>query len=204
MNSPQDNSGSGSISTTLLEKIRADRPEAWERLVELYSPLIYRWCRKSGMPEPDAADVLQNVFSAVWRHLADFRRSGPADSFTAWLATITRNEIRGYYRRQRRSINARGGTSAHLALAAVPEDPETSESSVQPDTASAMLLRQRVLETVRAEFRDRTWQAFSKVALETQTPAHVAEDLSMSVAAVYMAKSRVLRRVREVLTEIEE
>ncbi len=62
---------SDSISTSLLEQVRADRPEAWERLVDLYSPLIYRWCRQAGMAEHDAADLLQEVFSAVLSHLPE-------------------------------------------------------------------------------------------------------------------------------------
>ncbi len=197
-------SESGSISTTLLDQVRAERPEAWEQLVELYSPLIYRWCRQAGVPEQDAADLLQEVFTAVLSHLPEFRRMGPADSFTAWLATITRNEIRGHYRRRQQRANARGGTTAQLAMAAIPQTAGISEESIKPDATSAMLLRQRVLERVRVEFRERTWQAFLRTAVDGQMPAHVAEDLGISVAAVYMAKSRVLRRFREALAELEE
>ena len=92
--------GSSSISSTLLDQLRAGRPEAWQRLVRLYSPLIYRWCRRSGLAAEDAADVLQEVLAAVMRHVPDFRRDGPHDSFTAWLATITRNKVRDHYRRR--------------------------------------------------------------------------------------------------------
>lgn len=200
----ESSSSSGSISTTLLEQVRAQRPEAWQRLVDLYSPLIYRWCRGAGVPEHDAADLLQEVFSAVLRHLPTFRRSRPGDSFTAWLAAITRNEIRGYYRRRRSRSEAHGGTTAQMAMAAVPEEPEPLEDSVLADATSRTLLQRRVLEMIRVEFRDRTWQTFLKTAVEGQSAAHVAEDLGMSVAAVYMAKSRVLRRLREAIAELED
>ncbi len=199
----ENSSGSGSISTTLLEQIRAQSPEAWQRLIDLYSPLIYRWCRGAGVPEHDAADLLQEVFSAVLRHLPKFRRTGPTDSFTAWLATISRNKIRDYYRRRGRQAEARGGTTAGLALAAVPQPSEPSEDSVRADAASAALLRSRILDIVRAEFRDRTWQAFYKTAIEERTAADVADDLGMSSAAVYMARSRVLRRLRAAFAELE-
>lgn len=197
-------SDSDSISTTLLEQVRAERPEAWERLVDIYSPLIYRWCRQAGVAEQDAGDLLQEVFSAVMRHLPRFRRTGPTDSFTAWLSIITRNEIRGFYRRRRGRAEARGGTTAYLAMSAIAEEPAISEESIQADATAAMLLRQRVLEMIRVEFRESTWQAFLRTAVDRQTAAHVAEDLGISVAAVYMAKSRVLRRLRDALAELDD
>src|SRR5271165_1969918 len=92
--------GSSSISSTLLSQLQANRPEAWQRFVRLYSPMIYRWCRRSGVTADDAADVLQEVLAAVIRHVSDFRRDGPHDSFTAWLATLTRSKVSDHYRRR--------------------------------------------------------------------------------------------------------
>ncbi len=77
----------GSISSTLLESVKARRPEAWRRLVDLYGQVVYRWCRKSGLKAEDAADAVQEVFAAVSMHVADFRREKPCDSFTAWLSS---------------------------------------------------------------------------------------------------------------------
>ena len=71
-----------SVSSTLLERVKARRPEAWERLVDLYAPVVYRWCRQSGVRREDAADVVQEVFSSVATHVVDFRRERPGDSFT--------------------------------------------------------------------------------------------------------------------------
>jgi RNA polymerase sigma-70 factor, ECF subfamily len=81
-----------SISTTLLEQIRVRQPEAWERLVDLYGPVVFHWCRQSGLTTSDAADVVQEVWMAVARNVAGFRREQPGDSFRGWLWTITRNE----------------------------------------------------------------------------------------------------------------
>jgi RNA polymerase sigma-70 factor (ECF subfamily) len=201
---PVSSSEPSSISSTLLGQLRARRPEAWERLVRLYGPLIYRWCRRAGVPAEDAADLLQEVFAAVLLHLPDFRRATPRDSFTGWLATITRNKIRDHYRRRQRRPQARGGTTAQLAWAAIPQEGEFSAESVQADADSSALLAQRALELIQAEFEPRTWQVFLKTAVEGQAPAHVAEDLGMSAPAVYTAKSRVLRRLRQVLAELEE
>ena len=194
---------SGTISTALLGQVRAESPEAWERLVQLYGPLVYRWCRRAGVAEHDAGDVLQEVFAGVLRDLPGFRREGPQDSFTAWLATITRNAIRGHFRRRGREAAARGGTDAQLAMAAVAQAEERSAECVRADAPSASLLRRRLLGIIQAEFRETTWRAFLGTAVEGRSAAAVAEELGVSVAAVYMAKSRVLRRVRETLAELE-
>ena len=118
-----------SVSSTLLERVKARRPEAWQRLVELYGPLVYRWCRQSGVGTEDAADVVQEVFGAVAGHVADFRRRRPGDSFGAWLGTIARNKIRDFYRRRR--AEAAGGTDAQELLAQIPEPADLSESGGQ-------------------------------------------------------------------------
>ena len=93
-------SNSASVSSTLLDQLRSGRPEAWERLVRLYGPVVHRWCRRSGLNADDAADVLQEVLAAVLLHVADFHRDKPQDSFGGWLATITRNKVRDHYRRR--------------------------------------------------------------------------------------------------------
>lgn len=196
-------SDSSSLSTTLLEQVRAHEPEAWERLVRLYSPLIYHWCRRSGISAEDAADLLQDVFTAVMLHLNDFRRQGPADSFTGWLATITRNKIRDHYRVRQRRAQARGGTTAHMAMAEQPQVEPPTEPAVTADAGSAALLARRALELIESDFEQRTWQAFLQTTLESRRAADVAHDLAMSVPAVYMAKSRVLRRLREVLAALD-
>ena len=114
-------SGSSSVSSTLLEQLRSGRPEAWKRFVPLYGPIVYRWCRRSGLVAEDAADVLQEVLLAVLLHLSDFRRDRPQDSFSGWLATITRNKVRDHYRRQGGKAEARGGSTAQRQMAEIPQ-----------------------------------------------------------------------------------
>ena len=140
-------SDSSSVSSTLLDQLRSGRPEAWKRFVRLYSPVIYRWCRRSGLAAEDAADVFQEVLLAVMLHLADFRRDTQRDSFTAWLATITRNKVRDHYRRRHGQAEARGGTTAQRQLAEVPQPPEPSDEHIRPDAQSAAWLSQSALET---------------------------------------------------------
>ena len=172
--------------------------------MRLYSPVIYRWCRRSGLAAEDAADVLQEVLSAVMLHLPDFHRHRPEDSFSGWLAAITRNKVRDLYRRRHGRAEPRGGSTAQRQLSEVPQPPEPSEECIRPDVESAAWLSRGVLETIRAEFEPPTWQAFWQTTVDGRAPAHVANDLEMSVAAVYMAKSRVLRRLRQVMGELPQ
>jgi RNA polymerase sigma-70 factor (ECF subfamily) len=211
---PENPSRPSSISSTLLEQLRARRPEAWQRLVLLYGPVIYHWCRRSSLAAEDAADVVQEVLSAVLIHLPGFRRDRPQDSFSGWLAAITRNKVRENYRRRQGRAEARGGSTALRQMAEIAEpeclpSPSGKEAggegeSIQPDDQAAACLSRRVLDAIRAEFEDRTWQAFWRVSAGGESPAHVAADLSMSVAAVYKAKSRVLARFRQMLSELPE
>jgi RNA polymerase sigma-70 factor, ECF subfamily len=195
---------SGSASSTLLDQLRRGRPEAWKRFVQLYSPIIYRWCRRSGLAAEDSADVLQEVLLAVMLHLAEFRRQSERDSFTAWLAAIARNKVRDHYRRRQGRAEARGGTTAQCRLAEVPQPAEPSEQHIQSDAQSAIWLSRSALDVIRVEFEPRTWDAFWRTTVDGQLPAHVAADLHMSVPAVYMAKSRVLRRLRQVMGELPQ
>ena len=193
---------SGSASSTLLEQLRGRRPEAWERFVRLYGGLIHRWCRRAGLATEDAADVFQEVLAAVVLHLPQFCRDRPEGSFSGWLATITRNKVRDHYRRRQGRAEGRGGSTAQRQLSEIPQPPELSAASIQVDADSESWLSRRVLETIRAEFEARTWQAFWRTTVEGQPPAYVADDLQMSVAAVYMAKSRILHRLRQALGEL--
>ena len=181
-----------SISSTLLARVQAKRPEAWTRLVDLFGPVVYRWCRVSGVAPEDAADVVQEVFAAVAAHVGDFQRRDGNGGFTAWLATITRNKIRDHFRHN--SPRARGGTDARERLEQLPEPIEPSDVA-EADRG----LPRRGLELVRAEFENRTWEAFWRATVDGHAPADIAEELGMSVAAVYQAKSRVLRRLRQEL-----
>ncbi len=189
----------GSVSSTLLERVRCQEPDAWRRLVDLYGPLVYRWCRRARLQPSDSADVVQDVFTAVSQHIGGFERKPARGGFRAWLATITQNKIRDFYRRRRGRATARGGTDAYRQLAQVPEPEALSDATGAPD--DDRLLSSRAIELVRAEFETRTWEAFRRAVLESQQPAHIAEDLGMSANAVYKAKSRVLRRLRQELSE---
>ncbi len=189
-----------SISSTLLDQIRAKKPEAWQRLVDLYGPVVYRWSRQLGASDADAADVVQEVFAAVLEGVDRFRRDRPSGSFEAWLRTITRHRAIDFFRRRQGRPDAEGGTRNYRQLLELAES--SAESSLAPLVEKDGSFSRRVLDLVRVEFENRTWEAFRRVVIDGQTPADVAADMGLSVMAVYKAKSRVLRRLRKALTEV--
>jgi RNA polymerase sigma-70 factor (ECF subfamily) len=184
----------GSTSTGLLARLRSHDKDAWSRLARLYGPMVYSWCRHRNVQPDDAADVVQEVFRAVLGHVQDFVH-GPGSTFRGWLWTITRNKILDHHRRDRRRPEALGGTDAQERLNQVPEALEESE----PGSSTSRNLVRRALEMIRPDFTDATWQAFWRVTMEDQPPEEVARTLGLSVNAVYIAKSRVLRRLRDEL-----
>jgi RNA polymerase sigma-70 factor (ECF subfamily) len=186
-------------SSTLLQRIRNTEPVAWERFVELYGPLVYHWCRQSGLQEADAADVGQDVFRAVFRAIANYRHDRPGDSFRVWLRTITRNKVKDFVRKRAR-VEAVGGTTANEILKGLPADPETDEPSDNTDEVA--ILYRRAIEMILSGFQEATRQAFLRVVLNSQDPVDVARDLGLSVNAVYLAKSRVKKRLREEFAEL--
>lgn len=202
--SPEGTSTAGpsSIATSLLVRLRERDSAAWERLAELFGPVVYLWCRQAGLRAEDAADVGQEVFQAVASHLDDFRRERPGDTFRGWVWTIAQNKIRDHWRRQQGRPEAAGGTDAQQRLAQWPEE-ETTSSDGLPRGESAIVAR-RALQLVRSEFQERTWQAFWRVAVDGRAPEEVARELGMSRNSVFIAKSRILQRLRKELGDPTE
>jgi RNA polymerase sigma-70 factor (ECF subfamily) len=184
---------------SLLDRARAHDPQAWQRLLELYRPLVLSWCARSGVNATDAEDVAQEVFTAAAGALDRFRRDRPGDTFRGWLRVIARNQIAMLFRRDRGTPQAEGGSSAWQTLQGVidplpgPGDDEAVELGE---------LYQRATQLIRGEFEERTWRAFELTVIEDRAPADVAQELDMTVNNVRQAKSRVLRRLREEIGDL--
>jgi RNA polymerase sigma-70 factor (ECF subfamily) len=191
--------GDNPTSLTLLQRVRGRDPDAWQRLVRLYGPLVKSWCRHWGVIGADAEDVSQEVFQAVAEALDDFRRDRPGDSFRGWLKGITRFKLLDHLRRRQSHPVAPGGTDAQLHFQQL-VDPETDLPDDTPSDLSG--LYHRALELIRGEFEPKTWQAFWRVTLDGLPAAVVADELGLSGPAVRVAKSRVLRRLREEVGEL--
>jgi RNA polymerase sigma-70 factor (ECF subfamily) len=194
---PPDQAEELATSPSLLGRALAQEPAAWERLVALYAPLVWHWCRSCGLQQQDQADVFQEVFQAVAGHLNQFQRSAQG-TFRGWLRTITRNKVYDLYRRRQHEPVGAGGSDTQRWLNQVPGPTLFSEDS-QAEQAAEQSLMHRALELIRPEFAERTWQAFWRTAVDEQAAGDVADDLGMSPGAVRVAKCRVLQRLREAL-----
>jgi RNA polymerase sigma-70 factor (ECF subfamily) len=186
-------------SLTLLQRLRANEPDAWQTMVRLYTPLVWHWCGRSGVRGADADDVAQEVFAAAAASLADFRRDRPGDTFRGWLRGITRNRLLLHFRRDGRQPRAEGGADALERLREAP-DPASAED----EEAEAGLLFRRAVELIRSEFEQRTWEAFWATVIESRPTDLVAGALGVTPAAVRKARSRVLHRLREHLGDLIE
>lgn len=188
----------GSTSSSLIRQVQANEPEAWDRLCALYAPLVVDWCRQAGLQSADTADVLQEVFVAVYQNAGSFRRKKPQDSFRGWLWTIVRNAVRLHFRKAGQQAAAVGGSNAQAALGQLPQFFEES----QPDSpAQRHALLHRALKMLRPQFAETTWQAFWRTAVDRVPGPEVAAELGISAGAVRQAKYAVLQQLRDLLAD---
>jgi RNA polymerase sigma-70 factor, ECF subfamily len=186
-----------STSPTLLRRLRLRDAAGWRRFTDLYGPLVFHWCRRQGLSDHDAADVLQEVFAAVARSVETFQQR-PGGTFRGWLWTIARNQMRDYFRRRAGAALAAGGTAAWQALAEVAEG-LSDDPDEYTDRNELRSLYRRGIELVRGQFEDRTWQIFWQTVVEERPTSEVAVQFGITANAVRQARSRVLRRLREEL-----
>ncbi len=190
-----------STSSSLLERVKARDAEAWRRLVSLYGPIVYHWCRRMGLQPEDAADRGQEVFIAVAGGIAAFQHDQPGQTFRGWLWTITQNKIRDHFRQTGKQPPGIGGSDFQGFLAQVPGGESAPSTATGEPEPCGQLLR-RGLEMVRGEIEERTWQAFWRVVVDGRSPADVGAELNMAPTAVRKAKSRVLQRLRQELGDL--
>ena len=183
-------------SASLLERLR-DRADsdAWSRMVDLYSPLIRKWLGRYGLAQADVDDISQTVLSSVVANLPQFQHNGRVGAFRSWLRTITVNSVRQNFRADRKRPDSPGGRALVASLGEW-EDPESHLSQLWDRAHDAHVLR-TLLTWAEPEFETKTWQAFRRQVLDETQPRSVAAELDMTVNAVLIAKSRVMKRLRE-------
>jgi len=198
-----------SLSSSLLFRVKEMQPDAWARLVEVFSPIVYRWARQSGLAASDSADVVQDVFVAVANNVSRFERQKEQASFRSWLATITRNRIRDCFRRKKKHPDGYGGTEGLLMLNQIPDQNGHGDEPSDQDLEKSISLQSldqripvRVLELVKAGCGEQTWRAFWETVVMGDAAKDVAARLEISVTSVYQAKSRILRRLRKRMAEL--
>jgi RNA polymerase sigma-70 factor (ECF subfamily) len=183
-------------SQSLLDRLKAAPPDApdWRRLDDVYRPWVRAWLARDPGLRADVDDLVQEVFVVVVRELPRFERRRDG-AFRAWLRQVTVNRVRTFRRARRGQQLAAAGESTDDFLAQL-EDP-TSDSARQWDLDHDAYLFRHLLATVERDFEPRTWRAFTRFVLDGQSPADVATELGISKNAVLLAKSRILKRLRD-------
>jgi RNA polymerase sigma-70 factor (ECF subfamily) len=189
-------------SASLLERLAAGPTDAdWQDLLALYQPLLRTWMRQLGVKPSDADDLTQEVLLVVFREVAGFKRQAQG-AFRGWLRTVLVHRAQDYFRKQKRQPRATGDSDFQRRL----DELHTPDSELtriwdrdHDEYVAAALLRR-----VERDFTPVTWQAFRRYVLEGQPVARVAEDLGLSSNSVLVAKSRVLKRLRQELSVLTD
>lgn len=180
---------------SLLVQLRdGDNTDAWHEFVRLYGPVVYGFARKRGLQDADAADLMQDVLRSVSSAIGRLDYDRKQGTFRGWLFTITRNKVFNFLSARRIRPQGSGDTTTNKLLQAHPEavdGTETWELEYQRRLAAI------AMEQVQPEFQESTWRAFWLTAVEGQSAGDVAQQLKMSSGAVYVAKSRVLARLKQ-------
>ena len=167
---------------------------AWQEFMQLYGPVVYGFARKRGLQDADAADLMQDVMRSVSTAIGRLEYDRSQGTFRGWLFTITRNKVFNFLSARRIRPQGSGDTATNRMLDTHPETndgAETWEIEYQRRVAALAMAR------IKSEFQDNTWQAFVLTAVEGQPAPDVARQLGLSPGAVYVAKSRVLARLKE-------
>ena len=183
-------------SASLLDRLRRQPDEAsWKRLVELYTPLLRGWLRRNLVAHEDVQDLVQDVLEILVRELPRFRYDRQRGSFRGWLRTLTVNRLRMFWRARKGRALATGDSALARKLDDL-EDPHSALSQLW-DREHDRHVAHRLLELIEPEFEATTWQAFRRLTLDSAAPTTVAAELGISLNAVYLAKYRVLHRLRQ-------
>jgi RNA polymerase sigma-70 factor (ECF subfamily) len=183
-------SDSRATKPSLLLRIRdAGDSSSWGEFADIYGPIIRGYCRRRGLQEADAADVGQEVLAQVARSIGSFEYQPGRGRFRDWLGTVTRNKIVRFLEVKVRELRGMSEVSA-ADFATEGEDPEWS-AEFHTRILNAALMR------IRDDFEVKSWDAFERLWGKDTPAPEVAQSLGMTIDAVYAAKSRILRRLRE-------
>jgi RNA polymerase sigma factor (sigma-70 family) len=182
-------------SLSLIDRARQSTDSlAWDRLIEVYTPLLRQWLRAYDVQDADAEDLIQEVLAVVARELPKFDHSRRTGAFRGWLRKVLVNRLRNFWR-ARASRPAVRGTSSLLEQLDQLEDETSQLSRIWNDQHDRDVIA-KLMELVRPKFLPKTWEAFHRQMFVGQGADQVAAELDMPLGSVYMARSRVLNALR--------
>jgi RNA polymerase sigma-70 factor (ECF subfamily) len=172
---------------------------AWEEFTSLYWPIIYRLARKRGLQDADAQDLAQKILVTLSRKIADWKPSTETGAFRGWLSVVTRNVTLNMLTRRKQDV-PRGGTSMLEQLASLPEREDVDREFELEYRRS---LFRMAADEIRSEFQPSTWSAFWLTAVEGLGIEEAAEYLGLQIGSVYAGRSRVMRRLKQKIQDLE-
>ena len=182
-----------STHITLLNRVRVPTDsEAWREFVDIYGPLIYKYCRKFRLNDCDSEDVCQEVFRQISQSLHTFEYNQKLGRFRAWLGTVTYHEICHFYKKNQRFKNQ---TGSHDLQEIIYEHPGEIDAIWSDEFCSHIYTM--ALENIHPEFDDKTWQAFNLTWVEDLPPQEAADELATNITWVYKAKCLVQKKLKE-------
>ena len=168
--------------------------DSWDRLAELYVPLMQRWLLHYDVQNADADDLIQEVLAVLMQELPQFDHSQQAGAFRNWLRKILVNRLRNLWRSRKYQPQGRG-TSSLLEQLHQLEDNKSEVSRIWNADHDRHVISQ-LMEAVRPRFHEKTWEAFRRQMFDGQRADAVAAELDISLSSVYVARSRVLSTLR--------
>jgi len=187
---------------TLLARLRdPDDADAWREFTRLYAAVVYGFARRRGLQDADAADLMQDVLRSVAANAGRLEYDPARGRFRNWLFTVTRNKLYTFLDAQRRRVRATGADDDRQRLQEVPA---AQDGDGDWDREYERQRFAWAADRVRGEFTASTWKAFWGTAVDGRSPKDVGAELKMSPGAVYVAKSRVLARLRTKVHELED
>lgn len=166
---------------------------AWQEFVRLYGPLIYGFARNRGLQDADAADLLQDVLRSVESAVGRLEYDKQKGGFRAWLFTITRNKLANFINKRREQLASDDEDRQRLLANLVDR---SADLEAEWDREFEKQLVTHAMHLVQSEFEPRSWQAFWHTAVEGRSAADVSREIGLSTGAIYVAKSRVLARLK--------
>lgn len=186
---------SDDTSLSLLARVRrSPQDSAWRELCELYEPLLRRWLLRYDLQGEEMDDLVQDVLVVLTQELDGFEHNTRTGAFRNWLRTILVHRLKAYWRKRNRQPVTVGGSQFAERIREL-ED-AGSGLSQQWDREHDRHVVHRLLSRIEPRFDVTTFEAFRRVVLKQGAPQKVAADLGLTLNAVYIAKSRVLRELR--------
>lgn len=188
---------------SLIVRIRdANDTAAWSQFVDIYGPMIYSYAARRGLQDADAADLTQEVLRGVSGSVGRFDYDPTVGKFRNWLFAIARNSLSNWLRSAQRKQVGSGDTKLLEYLHSLPNDDDLEDEVWEEEYRRHLF--EWVSEQIRPDFAENTWAAFWRTAVDGQKPADVASDLQMSVGSVYVAKNRVVTKLRSAIAAIDD